>query len=131
MVKATLTKGIVIETPDTIGTAAKVADLISKQAKANIRAAWAAGTDGHGHFSLITDSNQKALEVLKKDFPKTQEKEVLVLNVPNHLGEMAEITTQLSKANININYLYTSTFDDKPALILSTNDNKKALGLFA
>jgi hypothetical protein len=131
MVKAILTKGISIETPDTVGTAAKVTELVSNQAKTNIRAAWAAGENGHGYFSLITDSNGKALEVLKKDFPKTQELDLLVFGATNKLGEIYEITNQLSKANININYLYTTLLDNKPALVLSTNDNKKALGLFA
>ena len=131
MVKATLTKEIHIETQDTIGTAAKVSQLVSNQAKTNIRAVWAAGENGHGHFSLITDSNQKALEALKKDFPKSQEHEVLVFGASNQLGEIADITKQLSDANLNINYLYTTSLDNKPALVLSTNDNKKALSLFA
>jgi hypothetical protein len=129
MMKATLTKEICIETMNKIGVAAQVTELVSNQAKANIRSAWAAGENGSGHFSLITDSNQKALEALKKDFPDTKEHEVLVLAGHDHLGGIAEVTSKLSKADLNINYLYTSIFDDKPALILSTNDNKKALGL--
>lgn len=129
MAKASITKGISIETTDTLGTAAKVTNLISNQAKANIRAAWAAGENGHGHFSLITDHNDKALEALKNEFPTTKEQEVLVINADNQLGEIATITNQISQANININFLYTTTFDNKPALILSTNDNKKALEL--
>ena len=129
MSKASLTKGISIETKDTLGTAAKVTNLISNQAKANIRAAWAAGENGHGYFSLITDHNDKALEALKKDFPTTREQEVLVVNANNQLGEIANITNQISKANININFLYTTTFDNKPAVILSTTDNKKAMEL--
>lgn len=130
MTKALLTKGITIETADAIGTAAKVTQLVSKQAKANIRAAWATGENGHGYFSLITDSNAKALDALKKEFPKTQEQELLVLGADNQAGEIFTITEQLSKANININYLYTTLLDNKPALVLSTNDNKKALGIF-
>jgi hypothetical protein len=130
MVKATLTKEITIETPNAAGIAANVTQLVSNQAKANIRAAWAAATDGHGYFSLITDSNQKAIDALKKDYPKTKEDEVLVLNVKNAPGEIAQITDKLSQANLNINYLYTTYFDNQPALILSTDDNKKAYNLF-
>jgi hypothetical protein len=131
MVKATLAKELYIETKDSIGIAAKVTKLVSSQAKANIRAAWAAAENGHGHFSLITDSNQKVLEALKTDFPTTKELEVLVVDASNKMGEIADITSQISNANININYLYTTYFDNKPALILSTTDNKKALGLFS
>lgn len=131
MYKATLTKEISVETANAKGIAAKLTQLVANQAKANIRSAWASGTNGTGHFSLITDSNTKVMEALKKDFPKLQEQEVLVLNVKNHLGDIAEITTQISNADLNINYLYTTYFDNQPAVVVSTSDNKKAQGLFA
>lgn len=130
MLKATLTKEISIETPNKIGVAAKVTQVISNQAKANIRAAWAAGENGQGYFSLITDNNAKVLDLLKKDYPKTQEREVLVLGAQDTIGTIADITNKLSNANLNINYLYTTSYDNQPALVLSTDDNKKALGLF-
>lgn len=131
MVKAILTKEISIDTPNGVGIAAKVAQLVSGQAKANIRAAWASGVNGSGHFSLITDANQKVMDALKGEFPKLKEQDVLVFDVKNALGDIAMVTEQLSKANLNINYLYTTYVDEKPALILSTDDNKKALGLFS
>ncbi len=130
MFKAMLTKEISIETPNKVGVAAKVTQVISKQAKANIRAAWAAGENGQGYFSIITDNNAKVMDMLKKDYPTTKEHEVLVLGVSNTMGEIAEVTEMLSKANLNINYLYTTYYDNKPALVMSTDDNKKAFGLF-
>ncbi len=130
MVKATLAKEICVETPDSKGTAAKLTQLVANQAKANIRAAWAAGTAGNGHFSLITDNNHKVLESLKKDFPKAKENEVLVFGVKNALGDIAEITHKISGADLNIDFLYTTHFDNQPSLIISTNNNKKAMELF-
>ena len=115
MFKAMLTKEISIETPNKVGVAAKVTQVISNQAKANIRAAWAAGENGQGHFSLITDNNAKVIEMLKKEYPETEEHEVLVLGVTNAMGEIAQVTEMLSKANLNINYLYTTYYDNKPA----------------
>lgn len=131
MVNATLTKEITVETPNTKGIAAKVSQLVAEQAKANIRAAWAYGTDGSGHFAIITDNNQKALDALKKEYPQTQEHEVIVFNVTNSIGMIEEVTNKISQAGLNIEYLYTTYFEDKPAIILSTNDNKKALSLFS
>jgi len=130
MINATLTKEITIDTPNAVGVAAKVTELVSHQAKANIRAAWAYGTNGQGHFSLITDNNQKAIDALKAEYPKTQEHEVLVLNVPNSVGMIEEVTTKISEAGLSIDFLYTTYFEDKPAIVLSSNDNKKALSLF-
>lgn len=130
MYKAMLAKEISVETPNTIGIAAKLTDVVAKQAKANIRSVWASGTNGKGQFSLITDNNTKVIELLKKEYPKTQEHEVLVLGVNNAMGEIADITSQLSKASLNIEYMYTTWYDNKPAVVLSTDDNKKACGLF-
>lgn len=130
MYKATLTKEISVETQNAKGIAAKLTNLISNQAKANIRSAWAAGTNGQGHFSLITDSNQKVLEALKNDFPKSQEHEVLVFLVKDHIGDIAEITNVIGQAGINIDYLYTTYLDKQPAVVISTDDNKKAQTLF-
>ena len=131
MINATLTKEITIETPNALGVAAKVTHLVSQQAKANIRAAWAYGTNGKGHFSLITDNNQKTLDALRKDYPTTQEHEVIVFNVPNSIGKIEEVTNKISEAGLTIDYLYTTYFEEKPAIVLSTNDNKKALSLFS
>lgn len=130
MYKAMLTKEITVETPNTVGIAAKVTDVVAKQAKANIRAAWAAGENGKGHFSLITDNNGKVMDMLKKDYPTTKEHEVLVLGVTNAMGEIADITNKISDANLNIHYLYTTWYDNKPAIVMSTDDNKKAYSLF-
>jgi len=129
MSTATLTKEITIETPNGTGIAAKVTQLVSQQAKANIRAAWAFGNSNKGHFSLITDNNQKAIEALKAEYPETKENEVLVINVPNSVGKIQEVSTKISQAGLNINYLYTTYFEEKPAIVLSTNDNKKACTL--
>ncbi len=130
MYKATLTKEISVETPNQVGVAAKLTQLIAGQAKANIRSAWAAGTNDHGHFSLITDNNQKAIEAIKGEFPKLKENEVLVFLVKDHLGDLAGITSEISKADLDINFLYTTHLDNQPALVLSTSDNKKAQTLF-
>lgn len=130
MTKATLTKEITVETANSLGIAAKLANLVSQQAKANIRAAWASGFNSKGHFSLITDNNQKVIEALKKEFPKTQEHEVVTLNVTNTIGQIEEVTNKISQAGLNIDYLYTTYLDDKPTIVISTDDNKKAVSLF-
>ena len=130
MTKATLTKEISVETPNATGIAAKLSELVSKQAKANIRSVWAAGTNGKGHFSLITDNNQKVIEVLKGEYPDTKEREVLVLSTQNNIGKIAEVTNKLSQAGLNIDYLYTTYLEENPAIVISTSDNKKAAELF-
>jgi hypothetical protein len=130
MLTATLTKEINIETPNTVGIAAKLTQIVAKQTNANIRAAWASGFNGQGHFSLITDNNLKAIEALKTEFPKIKEREVLVVNAKNTVGEIADVTNKISQANLSIDFLFTTYFGDKPAIVISTDNNKKALELF-
>lgn len=130
MYKAMLTKEISVETPNNVGVAAKLTNVVAKQAKANIRAAWAAAENGKGYFSLITDNNGKVMEALKKEYPTAKEHEVLVVGVNNDVGEIAAITSKISEANLNIKYLYTTWYDNKPAIVMSTDDNKKAYSLF-
>ncbi|MDX1902335.1 MAG: hypothetical protein SFW66_10120 [Gammaproteobacteria bacterium] len=130
MVQVSFAKEITVETPNTVGIAAKLAGLVANQAKANISAAWAAGHNSQGHFSLITDNNQKVLDVLKKEYPKAQEQDVLIFNVSNEPGQISEITNKIGGAGININYLFTTYYQNQPAIVLSTSDDKKALALF-
>jgi hypothetical protein len=130
MLKATLTKEVTVETPNNVGVAAKLTGLVANQAKANIRAAWAEGVNGQGHFSLITDSNQKVIDALKGEFPKIQEREVLVFDAKNAIGELAEVASKIGNANIDIDYIFTTFLDNKPAIVVYTKDNKKALALF-
>lgn len=129
MIKATLTKEIAVETSNASGTAAKFTHLIADQAKAHIETVWAAGQNGKGHFSLITDNNKKVLEVIKKDFPQSIEHEVVLLEGADAVKNIAEITDNLGQAGLNIDYFYTTSFHEHPAVIVSTSDNKKALSL--
>lgn len=130
MVKAILTKEISVETENKKGTAAKVSQLISKQAQVNIQAAWAAAHNGKGHFSFITDNNDKAMDALRKDYPELKEHEVVVVNVSDAIGDILEVTNKISEAGLNIDYLFTTYMQERPAIVISTDDNKKAYGLF-
>lgn len=131
MYKATLTKEITVETPNEKGVAAKLSHLLSDQAKVNIRSGWGLGINGIGRFNLITDNNQKAIEALKGTYPKTSETEILIVNTKDQLGEIAEVTDKISQAGININFLHGTYIDGKPVIVISTDDNQKALGLFS
>lgn len=131
MYNTTLVKEISLDTSNETGMAARILGLVSSKAHANIRSAWATGTNNQGHFSFITDNNAKAMEALKGEFPKCRESEVLVVNVKEGLGEIEKITNLLGKANLGINYIYTTYYDNQPSVILSTSDNRKAQTLFA
>lgn len=131
MYNATLENQFWIHTANVIGAAGRLADVITNQANANIRTFWANENGQDGQFHVITDDNAQVAEFLKQNgFDQIDQEEVLVVRVADHHGSCAQVAQQLSDAGLNIEYLYTTTFDNHPALIVNTNDNQKAYQLF-
>lgn len=127
---ATLERAIFLETQPKVGTAGRLASLISDEAGASIRSLWGGEFSGHGHFNFITDNNSKVVETLRKGgFPDLNEDEVLVVGIPDRKG-CAQVTNKIGSAGININFLYTTILDNKPCAVISTDNNSKAMGLF-
>lgn len=130
MYKATVAKEITVETPNDLGVAAKIAIVVSKDAKTNIRTIWAHGMNGHGYFGIMTDDNAKALTELKKVFPSSKEVDVLMINTQDEVGEVADIANKICNAGININFLTATYIEGKPVVIVSTENDQKAQELF-
>lgn len=130
MFKATLAKEVTVETENTKGIAAKVSGLIAHKAGAKIQAGFAMGVNGSGRFSFLTDNNDKVLDALKSEFPKSSEIDVLVIETNDSVGEVAEVTDKLSHAGLNIHFIYTTYINNKPVIIVSTDNDEKGLELF-
>lgn len=133
MAHAHLEKELMIETGNQIGTAAHLTKLISEQAHSNIRAFWGGATGEKGTFAVITDDNQKVADFLKNDaeFSNFHEEDVIVVDVADKVGAAADVADKLSAAGIDINWLYTTIFDDQTAVVVSTKDNSKALKILS
>lgn len=131
MKNATLETEILIETPNEVGIAGHLFELIAKGANVNIKTMWAGVINGKGNFAIITDNNNKVEEVLKNsDFSNFKEEEVLVIRAPDKKGICAELSNKIAGAGININYIYTTVFGKDTAVVFSTDDNQQALTLF-
>jgi hypothetical protein len=131
MYKATLVKEISIQTPNEKGIAAKLSGLVAGHAGVNIRFGWAVGINGSGHFSLMTDDNEKVLEALKNDFPEAKEIDVVLIDTQDAVGELAEITDKIWNADLDIHFIQATYLDNKPVIVVSTNDNQKVLDLWS
>lgn len=131
MTTATLERQFFITTPNSVGTASNLADVVSHQAKADIRAIWGAEYGQQGQFYMITDDNAQVSKWLSENgYDNFREEDVLVVRTANQKGACAELAKKLADANVNVNYLFTTIFDNQPAIIFSTDDNQKALKLF-
>lgn len=130
MTNASIEKELRIQTPDSVGMAGKLTSYISGTGT-NIKSMWGGSWEHKGMFSFVTEDNEKVKNALSgSEFSDYSESDVLVVWVPDKKGTCSEVASKIGKAGININYFYTTIFDNKPAVILSTDDNQKAYGLF-
>jgi len=72
----------------------------------NIRALSLAETTNYGILRLIVDQPDKALVGLKDQGFSVAETEVVAVEVPDHPGGLAEVLRPLSRAGINVEYMY-------------------------
>lgn len=131
MKQAILEKGLFIETPAKVGVAGQLTDLISAKGHVDIKSLWAGELNGKGTFSVITEKNDKVVDVLKgSPFSSFKEEDVLVIPVKNEVGAFNNVVKRLGDAGINIKWIYTSLYGKEPVIILSTDNDVAALKLF-
>jgi hypothetical protein len=93
------------------------------QAKINIAAMSILDTVDHAVVRLIVDKPKDAEQVLSKMHAMVQCRDVVVMDVPNQVGALAQIAERLAEAGINLEYAYcTSTSGSAGSIVLRTND---------
>ena len=129
---ASIQKELFVETENNVGIAGELTSLISDQAHSNIRAIWAEVKENHGSFGIITDNNSKVEQMLKDSkFNNVHEEDVVVVKVKDKPGECTKIAQKVGEAGINIDFLFTTIFDNETAVVLSTADNEKVVKLLS
>jgi hypothetical protein len=93
-------------------------------AKINILALSILDTVDHAIVRMVVDRPRDAESVLLKMHAMVQRRDVVVLDVPNTVGALAEIAERLAQAGINMEYAYctATASQDTGALVLRTND---------
>ena len=102
------------------------ADMASKDI--NILAMSVLDTIDSGLIRMVVDDHERAVKALKDAGLNVIETDVLSLEMTHKPGTLAEITKQLSKARINIEYAYVSVppGDGKSIGIFWVSNLKKA-----
>jgi hypothetical protein len=130
-------KGFYIETPNVVGTVEKIATIISRNAHSSIKTLLADVKNNRGYFLVITDKNKEAISQLKSaGYSNIRDYECLVIKA-NQKGQMQEkvyeIAEKLSHAGINIENMYTANYENNyenyPVIVISTQNNQKALSV--
>jgi len=97
-------------------------------ANVNIVALSISDTADYGVLRLVVDNAAKAERVIRDSHFPFCENEVLVVEIPNRPGAMAEIARRLAGARVNIQYSYvTAPSPDSPSVVvLRVSDVRKA-----
>jgi hypothetical protein len=123
----TLEKEFYVETSSQPGTTCELTSWLAQTGNINIKSLWGGTYSGKGHFSFITEDFAKTRKVLEASpYRHFREEEVIVVYVKDQIGSTSEITNKLNNAGVNINWLYTTSYNGKPAIVLSCDNNTRA-----
>jgi hypothetical protein len=114
------------------GVLAMVSNELAR-AKVNIVAMTMMDSMEHGVLRLVAEDTEKTRTIIASlNVPKT-ETNVLVAELPNRPGALADVCSRLAKGHVNINYAYATTGakGGKAKVILKVADEKKALKLLS
>ncbi len=101
------------------GALAKVAAAFGEE-KVNIDGISGTGTGDTGLICLVTDDPGKAHSVLQKLGLAFEEKEAVVMDIPNHPGELGKLLDRLARGGLNVESAYAAVERNK---IVLTVDN--------
>jgi len=118
---------IIVTVENRVGRLEEITGIISKEG-INIRAIAAYVENNQAIFRIITSDNLKTKEILSQKGLKPEAKEVVIVELPDKIGELHTMAGKLKEANIDLEYIYgTTTTAEVATLIFSSNDNEKAI----
>ncbi len=126
--KAVKAKELLIKSENKIGALADLTKVIAGGG-INIRAISAWAEDNFALFRLLTSDNTKAKEILTNNNYSFEEKEVVVVELPDRIGQLSLFAGKLKEAEIDLAYIYgtTSKPEYEAILVFSSNNDDKAV----
>lgn len=114
------------------GVLAQVSRQIA-QAKINILAMTMTDSSEHGVLRVVVEDAPKLRAALAELNLPTTETDVLLIDMPNRPGALAEICGRLAEGHVNISYAYCTTgaSGGKTKGIFKVADTRKAMKLLA
>ena len=99
------------------GRLAEISEILGKVG-INMSAFSVADSSDFGILRLIVSNPDKALEALKEEGFSVRLTDVLCLNVPNTPGALSKAMTILSKANVEIEYMYAFSLGEDALTVI-------------
>ena len=105
------------------GMLARTCQALAK-AKISILALSILDTVDHAIVRMVVDQPKEAEQVLTSLPAVIQRRDVVVMEVSNRIGALAEIAERLTEAGINLEYAYCTALPSQQAtaIVLRTND---------
>jgi hypothetical protein len=129
MAKVTEATELLCVIPNKPGSVAGITQTVSRT-KTNIWAmmTWLSATDpDKSYCKMITSNTPKTVQAIKKLGYDVKKYTVLIVNLPNKPGAFYPLAQKIADAGININYQYATTGGTKGQMVLSTNNDTKAM----
>ncbi len=94
----------------------------------NIRAVTVSETADYGIMRMIVDKSDEAIEVLKRKNYIVSVTDVIAVDLPDKTEALYEVAQILGDNNINIEYIYSSSYlKEENIIILRVDDNNKTI----
>ena len=95
----------------------------------NILAMCISDTLDHAVIRLVVDDAKKAVAILNNLKLPLQERDVVLIDLPNQPGAIAAIAQKLAQAGINLEYAYCASTPSQTsgALVLRTNNLEETI----
>lgn len=121
-------KELVVRVANRVGLLAEIARMLAAQG-INILAVAVTVEGDEAQLHLVTDAQRHALESLRRAEYPVEEREVVLVELPNRPGLLRRITEALARQDLDIRYLYASAAESSPStlVILSCSHNGKAV----
>ena len=118
-------KQLVVMAKDRVGLVADVSEVLSTN-KLNVSSISFEAIGGLAVIRLIVERPEVASALLSKEGFKVGSEEVLVVELPDRPGQLAEVSRTLAKKGVNIRNLYILAADGKKTSVV-INTEKKSL----
>lgn len=131
MISAKHCKEVSVRVYNDIGILSQLTRIVAEKG-VNIRAAAAWVEDGNkGIVRLVTDDNLRAVDALRAHDYAPEEVDSVEVLMEHSPGMLSRVCATIGSGELNIRYLYASApvSDETCLLVLSTDDNERALVL--
>ena len=121
-------KELLIKVPNKVGQLEFITTNISSLG-ISIRAISAYVENNQALFRILTSDNQKVKESLSAQNIEVLENEVVIIQLPDKVGELSRIAKVFKDNNIDLEYIYGTTTkpEEECVLICSSKNNDKII----